>query len=46
MWVLLLEAFWAVVAYRIQFLNQGLKPGPLHWECGVLATAPQGKTQR
>ena len=43
MWALLLEAFWVVVAYRIQFLDQGLKPGPLHWECGVLATAPQGR---
>ena len=22
----------------------GIKPGPLHWECGVLATGPSGKS--
>ena len=21
----------------------GIEPSPLHWECGVLATGPQGK---
>ena len=24
--------------------DQGLNPGPLYWECGVLATGPQGKS--
>ena len=32
-----------VVACGIQSLNQGLNPGPLHWECGVLSTGPPGK---
>ena len=32
-----------VVAYGIQFPNQGLNPGPLPWHCGVLATGPPGK---
>ena len=33
-----------VAACRIQFLDQGLKPVPLHWELRVLATAPhQGR---
>ena len=27
-----------------QFLNQGSNPGPLHRECGVLATGPPGKS--
>ena len=26
------------------FLNQGSNLGPLHWECGVLATGPPGKS--
>ena len=30
---------------RIQFHDQGWKPGPLHWECTVLATGPPGKPQ-
>ena len=34
-----------VVAYRIQFPDQGLNLGPLHWEPGVLATGPPGKSQ-
>ena len=25
-------------------LRPGIKPGPLHWECGVLATGPPGKS--
>ena len=33
------------VAYGIQFPDQGLFPGPLHWKCGVLATGPPGKYQ-
>jgi len=31
------------MAGRIWFPDQGFKPGPLHWECGVLATLPPGK---
>ena len=31
-----------VVACRIQFPDWGSNLGPLHWEYGVLATAPQG----
>ena len=27
-----------------QFPDQGLNLGPLHWECGVLATGPLGKS--
>ena len=26
------------------FLDQGLNPGPLHWEHGILATGPPGKS--
>ena len=33
-----------VAACGIQFTNQGLNPGPLHWECRVLATGPPGKS--
>ena len=33
-----------VVACGIQFSDQGSNPGPLHWECGVLATRPPGKS--
>ena len=29
-------------AWEIQFPDQGLDPGPLHWEHGVLDTGPQG----
>ena len=32
------------VACGIQFPNQGLNLGPLHWERGVLATRPPGKS--
>ena len=31
-------------AYGIQFSNQGSNSGPLHWEYGVLATGPPGKS--
>ena len=31
-------------ACRIQFPDQGLNPGPLHWEYGVLPTGPPGKS--
>ena len=33
-----------VAACGIQFPDQGSKPGPLHWECGVLAPGPPGKS--
>ena len=32
-------------ACGIQFSDQGLKPGRLHWERGVLATVPPGKSR-
>ena len=32
-----------VAACGIQFPDQGLNPGPLHWEHGALATGPPGK---
>ena len=32
------------VAHGILFPDQGLNPGPLHWELGVLATGPPGKS--
>ena len=35
-----------VVACGIQFPDQGLNLGPLHWEHGVLATGPPGKTHQ
>ena len=34
-----------VVACGIQFPDKGSNPGPLNWECGVLATGPPGKPQ-
>ena len=34
-----------VVAWRIQFPDQGSNPGHLHWEYRVLATGPPGKSQ-
>ena len=33
-----------VAAYGILFPDQGLTPGPLHWEFRVLATGPPGKS--
>ena len=30
---------------RSSSLSKDGTPGPLHWECGVLATRPQGKSQ-
>ena len=33
-----------VAAYGIWFPDQGLNLGPLHWEPGVLATGPLGKS--
>ena len=33
-----------VVACGIQFPNQGLNLGPLHWDPGVLAMGPPGKS--
>ena len=36
--------YWVlVVACEILFPDQGLNPGPLHWEFGVLITGPLGK---
>ena len=32
------------VAYGIQFTGEGSNPGPPHWEHGVLATGPPGKS--
>ena len=31
------------VVHGISFPDQGWDPGPLHWECGILATGPPGK---
>ena len=33
-----------VVACGTWFPDQGSNPGPLHWECGVLATGPSGRS--
>ena len=33
-----------VAACRIQFPDQGMNPGPLHWENRVLTTGPPGKS--
>ena len=33
-----------VAACRIYFPDQGSNPGRVHWEHGVLATGPQGKS--
>ena len=33
-----------VAACGILFPDQGSNPGPLHWERGVLATGPPGKS--
>ena len=35
-----------VAVCGIYFPNQGLNLGSLHWERGVLATGPQGKSQK
>ena len=32
------------VACAVWFPDQGLNTGPLHWECGVLATGQPGKS--
>ena len=34
-----------VLACAIQLPDQESNPGPLHWECGFLATGPPGKSQ-
>ena len=34
-----------VAACGIELPDQGSNPGPLHWERGVLATGPPGKSQ-
>ena len=31
-------------ACRILFSDQGLNPGPVHWECRVLTTGSPGKS--
>ena len=33
-----------VIACGIYLPDQGSNPGSLHWECGVLATGPLGKS--
>ena len=33
-----------VAAHGIQFCDQGWNLGPLHWECGGLATGPPRKS--
>ena len=38
--------FFLVVACEIWFPDQGSNPGPLHWERGVLATGPPGKSPK
>ena len=35
-----------VAACGIQFPKLELNLGPLHWECGILATGPPGKSHR
>ena len=35
----------SVVACGIEFPDQGSNLGPLHWECGILATGPPGKSR-
>ena len=42
-WVLVGALELLVAACGIQFCNQGLKPGPLHWELEVLVTGPPGR---
>ena len=55
LWVLAMALGIFLVACRIFFFfffkpkhasssDQGLNPGPLHWERRVLATGPQGKS--
>ena len=39
------QALVTVMACGILSPDQGLNPGPLHWEHGVLATGPSGKSQ-
>ena len=41
---LVLECELLVAAYGIQLPDQGLNPGPWHWERGVLATGSPGKS--
>ena len=31
--------------WESSFLTRNQTPGPLHWECGVLITGPQGRSQ-
>ena len=38
--------FVLVAACEIYFPEQRVNSGPLHWESGVLATGPSGKSQR
>ena len=35
----------STVTHGIKFPDQGSNLGPLHWECGILATGPPGKSQ-
>ena len=44
----ILVAAWELlvaVVCEIQFSDQKLNPGPLHWECSVLAAGLPGKSQ-
>ena len=41
---LLYSNSWLQHACRIQFSDQGLTLGPLHWECRILAIGPPGKS--
>ena len=43
-WVLAAAGELLNVACGIQFPDQGSNPGPLHWECRVLATGPLEKS--
>ena len=36
--------FFSVAACGISFPDQGSNPGPMHWQLGVLATEPPGKS--
>ena len=44
-WVLVAACGLLAVACEIQFPDQGQNPCVLHWEHGVLATGPSGKSQ-
>ena len=43
-WVLVAACELLVAAYGIKFPDQGSNPGPMHWECRVLASRLLGKS--